>query len=401
MTRLSTTQIYSNASAAIGAKQSEIARLQNQLSTGKRIASLADDPAAAAGASVIRSGLAANTQYEANRQVATERLSSAESTLGVVSDTLQSVRELLVSAGNGGFSDADRATVAGQLKEHLATLIGLANSGDGRGGYLFGGNRETTPPFVPDGARVDYAGDDGRRTIDVSSSRSIDASFSGADVFARIKSGNGVFTTAALGANAGSGVIDGGRITDPAALTGDRYEIRFHSTAGAVTYDVWNASTSTAVSVGQAYSAPAAIALPGLSAGVTGTPSDGDIFSVEPSVNRDLFATIQSAIDLLSTKGAPAATFTNGLRGALTDLDRGLSNVSDYRGAAGARLVELDRAGLLSSQRDVDLQGTLSKLEDVDYAKTISEFTVAQTALQAALDSYARISKVTLFDYIR
>ena len=400
--RISTSQMYMNSTAAISAKQSDLARLQSQLSSGKRIASLADDPAGAASASVLHSDLSANSQFEANRQVAKEQLSSAESTLGVISENLQSARELLVSAGSGSLSDADRTTIAGQLREHLATLLGLANSSDGQGGYLFGGFRRNSPPFVAAGGTVNYVGDDGARTINVSPTRALAASFSGADIFTRIPSGNGVFVTDTVPANSGTGLIDGGRVTNPAALDGNSYEIRFHGSGSGTTYDVWNTTTNAALSTGTAFTTPAVVALPGIEVGITGAPADGDKFVVAPSANQDIFTTLQKAVDALSTPARGNTTKVgNSLRLALGNLDQGLEKVTDQRSAAGARLNEIDQLATLASQRDVDLKSTLSSLEDTDYVKTISEFTVTQTGLQAALDSYSRIAKTTLFDYIK
>lgn len=400
--RISTAQMYQRSTANILNKQSELANIQNQLSTGKRSASLADDPAAASGASVLRSDLSANGQFEQNRQIAQQRLSFAESALGTVTDNLQSARELLVNAGNGGFSDADRKTIAGQLRESLSTLIGLANSSDGQTGYLFGGFREDAPPFIDAAGSVGYIGDDGAHQINVSRTRTIDTAFDGADVFMRIRNGNGVFAASAAAANSGSGTIDSGRVTNAAALTGDSYEIRFQSGAGGTTYDVWNTTSNSAVSTGTAFTAPAAIALPGMSVRIDGAPADGDRFNVVPSGNQSIFTTLRNAINLLDTPAnGNSASITNGLYVALTNLDQALTHVSDQRGAAGARLNELDQLGALSSARDVDLKGTLSSLEDIDYVKTISDFTVAQSGLQAALDSYARIARNSLFDYLR
>jgi flagellar hook-associated protein 3 FlgL len=400
--RISTAQMYQSTSATISNKQADLARIQNQLSSGRRIASLADDPAAAAGAAVLRSDLAASSQFEQNRQIAQQRLSFSENTLGTVGDNLQAARGLLVSAGNGALSDADRQIIAGQLKAGLSTLIGLANSPDGQGGYLFGGFRQDTPPFVETAAAVNYVGDDGAQVINVSPSRSMVSSFAGADVFARIPNGNGVFTSAAAAANSGTGTIDGGRVANAAALTGNSYEIRFQTGGGGTTYDVWDTTSNTSVSAGTPYTAPASIALPGISVNIDGAPANGDKFDVLPSGNQDIFTTIRDAIDLLETPANGNVTrVSNGLRVALTNIDQALGHVSDARGAAGSRLNELDLLGTLGSAREVDLKSTLSSLEDLDYVKAISEFTVAQTGLQAALDSYGRIAKSSLFDYLR
>jgi flagellar hook-associated protein 3 FlgL len=400
--RISTAQMYQSSATTIISKQAELARIQNQLSTGKRSASLADDPAAAAGAAVLRSDLAANGQFEQNRQIAQQRLSFAENTLGTVGDNLQSARELLVSAGNGTFSDADRKTIADQLRDGLVSLVGFANSSDGQGGYLFGGYREDAPPFVDTAAAVSYVGDDGARVINVSRTRSIVTAFNGADVFMRIPTGNGVFATSAAATNAGTGTIDGGRVTNPAALTGNSYEIRFQAGPGGTTYDIWDTTNSVAVSTGTAYTAPASITLPGMSINIAGVPANGDRFAVAPSGNQDIFTTIRDAINLLRTPANGNSTaISNGLRTALTNIDQALNHVSDARGSAGARLNELDQLGALGAARDVDMKSTLSSLEDIDYVETIGNFTQAQTGLQAALESYARIMKSSLFDYLR
>jgi len=394
--------MYRATTATINEKQLDLARLQNQLSTGKRSANLADDPAAAAGASVLRSNLAANSQFVQNRQIAQQRLSFAENTLGAINDNLQTAREQLIAAGNGGFSDSDRLTIAVQLRQQLATLVGLANSSDGQGGYLFGGYREDTPPFIQNGAAVNYVSDDGARLINVSSTRTIETGFNGADVFVRIPNGNGVFTTAANASNSGSGIIDSGRINNAALLTPNNYEIRFQGSGSTSTYDVWDTTTNTAISTGTPFVAPASIIVPGISINVAGAPTNGDKFSVLPSGNQDVFKTIRDAITLLETPTNGYRTpLANGLRASLANLDQALNHISDERGVAGARLNELDQVGALSSVRDVDLKGTLSTLEDIDYVETISDFTVTQTGVQAALASYAKISQMSLFDYLR
>ncbi len=393
--------MYQNAAATITTKQSDLARIQNQLSSGKRIASLADDPAGAASAAVLHSELAANGQFDQNRQIARQRLSFAENTLGAVGDNLQSARELLVSAGNGAYSDSERKIIAGQLRESLSTLIGLGNSSDGQGGYLFGGFREDTPPFVETGAAVNYVADDGTRMINVSRTRAIATGFNGADVFMRIPNGNGVFATGAAAANTGTGTIDGGRVANAASLTGNNYEIRFQAGAGGTTYDVWDTTGNAAISVGTPYTPPASIALPGMSVNIDGAPANGDKFAVVPSGNQDIFTTLRDAINLLDTPANGNSTrIGNGLSAALTNMDQALGHVSDARGAAGARLNELDQLGNMGTVRDTDLKSTLSSVEDIDYAKTISDLTVAQSGLDAALASYARIMKSSLFDYL-
>jgi flagellar hook-associated protein 3 FlgL len=402
MMRMSTAQLYATTTAAITAKQSDLANIQNQLSTGKRISSLADDPAGAAQASTLNSDLSANTQFTQNRTFATQRLSFTENIVGSVIDNLQSVRETMVNAGNSTLSDSDRKTLAGKLRESLGSLVGLGNTADGQGGYLFGGFRDSAPPFAGNGLAVNYNADDGNRSVNVTQTRSMAIGLNGGDVFMRIPTGNGVFASSAAAANAGSGVIDSGSVTNPALLSGNNYEIRFQTSASGTTYDVVDTTAGTTVSSGTPYSAPAAIALPGISVGIDGVPANGDRFTIAPSGNQSLFAVVSNAISALETpSNGNTSKISNAVRASLTDLDQVISHVANNRATAGSRMNELDQLAQLGASREVDLKSNLSAVQDIDYAKTISDFTVTQTGLQAALASYTKIAGQNLFDYLR
>ena len=60
--------------------------------------------------------------------------------------------------------------------------MGLANSKDGSGQYMFSGYQAVVPFTGPPGA-VAYNGDEGQRLIQVSPTRQIDSSDAGAGVF--------------------------------------------------------------------------------------------------------------------------------------------------------------------------------------------------------------------------
>ena len=400
--RLSTAQLYASTTASITARQSDLATIQNQLSTGKRIAGLADDPAGAAQASSLRSTLSANGQFEQNRQFATERLSFTESILGAVGENLQTVRETMVAAGNSPLTDTDRKILAGKLRESLGSLVSLGNTAHGEGGFLFGGFRESAPPFASNGLTVSYNADDGNRAVNVTQTRAMPIGVNGASVFMRITNGNGVFAAAADAANSGNALIDAGSTTSPALLTGNNYEIRFQTGGSGMTYDVLDVTAGTTVSSGTPYTAPAAIAMPGLTVRIDGAPANGDRFTVAPSINQSLYAIVGNAITALETPtNGNTGKIGNAVRSALTDLDQAITHVSNNRAVTGARMNELDQLGQVGTARNVDLQSTLASIEDIDYAKAISEFSVRQNGLQAALSTYSRIAGRSLFDYLR
>lgn len=129
-------------------RQQELTEAQERLTSGKRVVRSSDDPAAAARA---ERALAAIQRTEADqRALDTSRtaMELAESALGDAGELLQQVRERLMEAGNGGYSDAERAMLADSIRGLRNDLVSVANRSDGAGRYLFGGQGADQPPFV-------------------------------------------------------------------------------------------------------------------------------------------------------------------------------------------------------------------------------------------------------------
>jgi flagellar hook-associated protein 3 FlgL len=165
-------------------QQSSLFKLQQQLSSGKRIMTPSDDPIGAVRAHELSQSLALNTQYTDNRNRAMDSLQQVDSTLGSVSNVIQSVRTMAVAAGNPAFSDNERAIMAIELRGHSEELLGLANTKDEQGNYLFSGFKGNTQPFIEQPAGVvKYQGDQGQRLIQISGSRQLPASETGEAIF--------------------------------------------------------------------------------------------------------------------------------------------------------------------------------------------------------------------------
>ena len=402
--RVSTNTVYEQGVTSILRQQEGMLKTQQQVSTGRRILTPADDPVAAARALDVTQAESVNTQYAENRNYAKSSLGLSESILQGITTLIQDVRTVTVEAGNQAFTDNDRAGLATELRGRLDELIGLANSADGAGEYLFSGYQGRTKPFAQTAAGVQYSGDQGQRLIQAAASRQIAVSDSGTAVFERIKNGNGVFVTAAAAANSGSGVINPGTVVTPASLTGHNYQVTFTVAAGATTYDVVDTTTATTLSTGNPYTSGNAITFDGLQFDIQGSPANGDRFTVAPSTNQSLFKTLS---DLIVVVAAPVSGQTggstrlsNGLNTALLNLDHGLDNILGIRAAVGTRLQELD--ALQSSGEDLALQyqQTLSQLQDVDYAQALSELNRQQVYLEAAQKSFMKISGLSLFEYV-
>lgn len=403
--RISSNTLFDSNVAAMGQQQTRLQQTQEQIASGRKILTASDDPVAAARALEITQSDAVNTQYASNRGAARHTLSLAESTLQSVTELIQDVRTTTVNAGNGSLNNGDRAALANGLRGRLQELIGLANSTDGAGNYLFAGFQSMTKPFVDTAAGMGYFGDDGQRLIQVSTGQQMASSDSGADIFMRIKNGNGTFLTQAAASNNGTGLVSTGSVVNPALLTGNSYSVAFSVVAGVTTYSVTNTSTATVLSTGNPYVSGQAISFAGMQFDIQGAPANGDAFTVSPSSNESLFKTISDLISALSTSvPSPAAGgmtgLTNSLSRGLNHLDNALNNILTTRSSLGLRLSEIDTLQTTGENLGLQLKQVLSELQDLDYSKAISELTMQQMQLQAAQQSFARVQDLSLFKYI-
>ena len=198
--RISTLQMFRQGVGSILDQQTQLARTQNQLSTGKRIVNPSDDPIGAAQLVGLSESLRIAEQYQRNGEMARFRLEQEEAVLGSVLDNLQRARELAIQGLNDSNSAEDRAAIALEMRQILGEVLGLANRKDGNGQYLFSGFQVQTEPFTDNGAGVfSYAGDTGQRQLQIGSGRQIADGDSGQVVFLDVPGTSGgtedVFTT--------------------------------------------------------------------------------------------------------------------------------------------------------------------------------------------------------------
>lgn len=403
--RVSTYILFSNGERNIVERQRELLATQSQLASGKRINSPADDPLGAADATSIRSNLAQFEQFKENQGHARYLLNLGESALAQFIDAVQDVREKLVAAGNGAFGDNERRMIAQELEGVLGRMVGLANSGDGAGGYLFAGARENAAPFAQTGNAVAFRGDEILQRLEVSQDRFQQVKFSGDALFMKMRPGNGSFTTAVAASNTGSGWIDTGSVQNPTLLTGLPYTIDFSVAGGTTTYRVvrQDGSASPPVVASGTYTSPATIDFDGIRVSISGAPANGDRFDVAPSGFQSVFDTLAQAIDALRQPAGDAAgraRFNTALAGAQASVEQALDHLLLKRADIGSALAELDAYAGLNDDRTLEYQGRLSLVEDLDYAKAAAELTRRQTTFDAAIRSYSSISRLSLFDFL-
>ncbi len=433
--RLSTAGQHAAGIAQIMKQQTLLAQTQQQVASGKRIQTPADDPVASVRILGIERAQSQLEQYGRNAGIAADRLGLGEQSLSDVGTLLQRVHELTVKANNGSLDDVSLKSIATELRSRAQELMEIANRQDSNDEYLFAGYSSGTRPFSDAGSGVTYGGDQGVRQLQISSSQKIADSFQGQRVFMDVTEGNGSFVvengtnSVSAGVNQGTGVIGASQIVDAAAWAAaaasaaaalpplaNEYSIHFidNTVPGDGVAEAWellDAAGNPAMDGGAPpapiqgnYVSGGSISFHGIQVTLSGTPAVGDSFTVRPAGKESLFKTIDDLAAALENGAGSTrqqAVLGTNLNKALAQLDQGLTHVLELRTEIGARLSSLDTAASLREDLDAQMTGTLSGLRDIDYAEAISRLNQQLTGLQAAQAAYAKIGQMSLFDWLR
>jgi len=390
--------MYDRTISNISKQQAELASQMEHASAGKRVLRASDDPVAAAQAERARTRLTRMETDQRMLDAQTATIKYGESTLGEINAAVQEFRSLLVQAGNGTYNQTQRDTLVEQLTSLRDQILKYSNRTDSNGLPLFRGlDTESSMPF-PNGGQGIQSGQPN------SSEYTITNSLDGALAFFSGKTGNGVLAVEIGAGNTGAAWADAGTIRDPAAATAltTPIDITFQAGANGMEYSTDGGTTWASYKSGDA------ISVAGMDLVITGEPKAGDTFTVKPSESMSIFDTLSQAIATVKNSGNSDGTtdhgaLAHGLAKSLAEIDTQLNRVSTVRGVAGDLLNQAERMGntLLARNEQVEAQRVAAEDYDAEgMVKALSQLKTQETAVSAALQSYASIQKLSLFNYI-
>lgn len=408
--RISTSLLFTTGLNTINNQQSELLHVMQQMGENRRMTSPADDPLAAAQSINIAQSQALNQRFADNRASAMRDLGTEENTLESLVLLLQDVQTRVIEAGNGTMSDADRATLSGVLAQAQESMVGLANTTDGNGQYLFSGSQGQTSPYQLVGGRYQYQGDGLQRNIQADQTRQIAGGDIGSDIFERAQPGTRSYTTTAgmPGVpNSGTGIVSKASVTGAANID-YAFEVVFTSPTN---YDV----TVTNVGGGAApvpatvsYTMPADGGTLDLGHGVQielkGNPQAGDTFGVDPLVhtNVNLFDTFDNLITALNAPitgdDTAQADLRNVLNSSIQRFATSYDNVLTVRASVGARMNEIEALDTNGTQRNLGYASALEDLEGLNFYEATMELNLRKMALEGASLAFKTIQGLSLFN---
>lgn len=384
---------------AMNQLESSISQTQNDISTGQSFTTAAQNPVAAGLVSGYDQALAQSQQYVTNSNSAQTSLNTEDGALTQVQNALQSLRDLALEANNSTESSQDLSAIATQATQIQQTLLSLANTQDGSGNYIFGGYATQTQPFTLTATGAAYNGDQGQRQVQIAAGENVVEGDNGDLVFNQIKTGNGTFNVTAAAGNTGTGVVGATTVADPASYDGGTYSINFTAPD---TYQVLDSADNVVTS--GTYTAGQTISFSGLQVTLSGQPAAGDSFSVAPSANQSVFATVQNLVTALQQDGSGSSTATaqlnNSVNSAINNIDQALDQMQTVQSSVGARLNSITTQQSVATSQQTQLQQSISTLQSLNYASAITTLDQQNTTLSAAMQAFTLTQGLSLFKYI-
>lgn len=402
--RISSLQVYNIANNSMARANEELMHTQEQISTGKRVITPADDPVATSKILQLDSEIKRIDQYQQNVDIAQNGLDLQEATLNNVLDVLQRVQELSVQAGNTSvYTQSEYTAIAAELDSRLDELYSLMNSKNPAGDYMFAGFKGDTEPFQGN-ARVgfSYHGDLGQQLVRVADNTNVAVSDSGKAIFMDIPAATNTVTTFAAEGNKSNPPLE----VSPARVVDQEAYDEFFPQDMVITFDtnteftVKSKQTGEVIASGVPYHTGEEIEFNGVKFTLSGAPAIGDKVVLEASTRQDLLTTFANfAGALRSVEDTPESKqeMAKVVADTLKNLDNAQTRILQKVTEMGARQNTLDTTREFHLDTELVSQETLSQLRDVDFAEASTRLTMQSMILQAAQASFLKISGLTLF----
>lgn len=189
--KISTNQMFNNSTNQLVTAQSKVAEMQAQLATGTKLVKASDEPQLAAVVLRLETAVAEHESFQRNLSLVDERLALEESIILSVDNILTRIQELAVQGASDTVADSDRQYIGAEVKGLRDALVGLANSQDNEGRYLFAGSQSGSAAYrIDNGGQVSYAGDLETLKVNIASNRSVQLNKPGPEVFGSVTIAN-------------------------------------------------------------------------------------------------------------------------------------------------------------------------------------------------------------------
>jgi flagellar hook-associated protein 3 FlgL len=190
--RITQTMLTNNFLMNLNQSMSRLEKLQNQLSTGKKVNLPSDDPVVAVRSIQYNSQIKELQQYMRNADTAIKWMETTDSTLQEANNLFKTIREKLVQGSSETLNEESRLAIAKemeQLKQHLGSIANTSIAGR----FIFAGTETQTPPY-DDATGTFINTNTSKISVEMGKDIFIEMNVNGTEIFAyKDKSGKNIF----------------------------------------------------------------------------------------------------------------------------------------------------------------------------------------------------------------
>ncbi|EHA1066574.1 flagellar hook-associated protein 3 [Aeromonas hydrophila] len=401
--RITTNMVYDRNISSLNGANERLSTAYEQLMTGNKFKTAGEDPSGMSQKLALTKEIDLFKQYGVNGSLLENSLGHEETVLTALNTAMTSAQTLIQKANDSAVGYEDRQAIASELEGLQKQMFDLMNSKNSQGEYIFGGNQSKTQPFIQDASgNYVFQGDTGQRNIQVSPTVQIPANDSGFNLFEIVPTRR---TSSAGSANIQVGVADQGHFDsfyrnnyDP-SLASNQYTV--NTIAGTPdTYEIRDGGGALLQSGD--YVAGNKIPFNGLELTLS-LPAGGasQNFVLDPPQNNNILDGMSDFITALRDPNITPDTFQLKVADATAHMKNARLNVDQGLGEIGGRMNGLEQVMGSNEGLSTLNQQARAKVSEADLYEVIATLSKEDAALSATQLSFSKISKLTLFDYIR
>lgn len=404
--RITTNMLASNYKSNMTTNLNHIQKIQNQLSTGKEISRPSDNPYKVSRTMQMYNEIGANKQYNENIKDISNWLDTTDTSLNQFGNVFARVRELLVSAGNGGYGPDERKAIQDEIKERVNEMGQILNT-NFDGVYVFGGTKTTSKPvMVNSNGELCYADKDGNAVSKTASGVKIELTnpiknttpSPGDKIITSIEKDKKIVTINMTDSS--------GKIISPVTKVDT-------TTVGTGTPPVTIESLFKNTLNSQGFSdadierlsrtVPSFNSIEQISSDLNVEVSQGVLINYNKNAadilegsGTNIMNTLNKILENLSPTG-DVSKITGECIGEVDDI---IKNLLKNRAEVGAMQNRMESAQDKNEAENLDMTDILSKTEDIDFTEKMIQYSTMQTVYMAALQTSAKILPATILDYL-
>lgn len=383
--------------------------IQNQLASGKEILRTSQNPFAATRNKQLANQISDNEQYNANIKDTSNWLDTTDTALSQAGNIMARIKELMVKAGNGAYSEDEIATIKNEVVEKSKELAQIMNT-TFDGAYIFGGTKGTTKPVTVDAdGNLSYADTNENRLPCDTNGNKISA-LGGEVSKISIDSKQVTITAEIKNTN-----------TTPPTITTVTQKIDLFDTSnklksqdvlknelegiGAGLYDSYLSTNQIGTHLKTEISQGVVVEYNKTATDIFEFTDSKLTTAQNPKGEVNVMNEISSLINNLGILSGDVAgdktqaqDYING--DGLTKMDSIVQNLLSNRAQVGTMQNRMESAMETNEDQNYNMTDILSSSEDIDFTEKTMEYAVMQTVYTAALQTSSKVLMNTIMDYI-